>query len=349
VYTLLKSPTYKKLLNETAAHNINWDELAGKCVLVTGATGGIGSFLIDLINHRNLMYSNNINIVAISRDKSRLQERFCNYKNISIIARDITKEVDFNIKCDYIIHAASNTHPIQYASKPIDTITANVHGTHNLLELTARNKNCRIIFLSSVEIYGQNRGDVDKFAEDYCGYIDPNTLRAGYPESKRTGEALCQAYVAEKKVDAVILRLSRVYGPTTAADDSKAISQFIKNAMNCEDIVLKSNGEQLYSYAFIADTAIALLHVMLNGVTGEAYNMSSENSDVTLKELAEKLAKTVGVKIVFNLPKAEESKGYSTATKAVLNTEKLRNIGWKSRYDISSGLELTTKILSECK
>jgi nucleoside-diphosphate-sugar epimerase len=203
------------------------------------------------------------------------------------------------------------------------------------------------VFLSSVEIYGENRGDTEKFSEDYCGYIDPNTLRAGYPESKRTGEALCQAYIAEKGVDAVILRLSRVYGATMSDDDSKAISQFIRNAVNKENIVLKSSGEQLFSYAFIADAATALLHTMLNGETGSAYNVASDRSDITLKDVASTLAKIAGVDVVFDLPNAVEAKGFSKATKACLNTERLKKAGWESRYEMNSGLDLTVKILKE--
>ena len=143
-------------------------------------------------------------------------------------------------KIDYVIHAASNTHPVAYASDPIGTITANVFGTQYLLDY-AKEADCkRFVFLSSVEIYGENRGDTDKFTEDYLGYIDCNTMRAGYPESKRTGEALCQAYRKQMEMDVVIPRLSRVYGPTMLMSDTKALSQFILKSVKQEDIVLKS-------------------------------------------------------------------------------------------------------------
>lgn len=150
--------------------------------------------------------------------------------NLKFIYCDINNSVaDLELPAaDYIIHAASNTHPVAYAGDPVGTIAANVIGTDNLLKWASAVKCKRFVFLSSVEVYGENRGDTDKFAEDYMGYIDCNTLRAGYPESKRTGEALCQAYRKQDGMDIVIPRLSRAYGPTMLASDTKAISQFIK-------------------------------------------------------------------------------------------------------------------------
>lgn len=123
-----------------------------------------------------------------------------------------------------MIHTASNTHPLQYSGDPIGTITSNVIGTKNLLDYAASHQTERFCFLSSVEVYGENRGDADRFDENYLGYIDCNTLRAGYPESKRVGEALCNAYAQAHQIDFVIPRLSRVYGSTMLMADSKAIA-----------------------------------------------------------------------------------------------------------------------------
>lgn len=343
------SSTYSDLLDFAAAQDLEWNALDGKNILIAGAGGGIGSFLIDVLARRNAAHRNRIRIIAAGRNENRLKERFERYRDVSIVTMDIAAEAVPPLRCDYIIHAASNTHPIQYASKPIDTIVANTLGTRNLLELAARHLECRMLFLSSVEIYGENRGDVEAFSEEYCGYIDCNTLRAGYPEGKRAGEALCQAYVAEKNVDAVIARLSRVYGPTMAVDDSKAIAQMIRNAVTREDIVLKSDGAQLYSYAFVADAVSALLCVLLRGETGAAYNAASDDSDVTLRGLAEMLAGLAGVRVVFTRPEANEAKGFSTATKALLDTAKLKKLGWESRHGLSDGLKRTLAIREECR
>ena len=155
-----------------------------------------------------------------------------------------------------------------YASDPVGTVATNIIGTNNLLKFAAETGCERFVFLSSVEIYGENRGDTEYFTEDYLGYIDCNTLRAGYPESKRCGEALCQAYIRKENMDIVIPRLARSYGPTMLRSDTKAISQFIGNGVRKENIVLKSAGTQLYSYTYVSDAVSGVLYCLLRGECG---------------------------------------------------------------------------------
>ena len=214
-----------------------------------------------------------------------------------------------------------------------------------MLETAAGIPGSRFLLLSSVEVYGENRGDVDCFEENYCGYLDCNTLRAGYPEAKRVSEALCQAYIREKGVSAAAIRLPRCYGPTMRMSDTKAIAQFIKKGLAREDIVLKSMGNQLYSYAFAADAVLGLLYVLADGACGEAYNLADSGSDITLKDLANLVADISGRKVVFDLPSETERAGYSTATRAVMCGEKLKALGWRPQYDIRSGIKLTMGML----
>jgi len=336
-------------INQLQNIKIDRERFKNKVFFITGASGLIGTFLVDALMKADI----NVKIYAVGRSEEKARKRFSDYWNsadFSFVKQDVNLPIDADIECDYIIHGASNTHPIAYSSDPIGTINANVVGTRNILEFAAtRSNNPRVMFMSSVEVYGENRGDAEKFDENYCGYIDCNTVRAGYPESKRLGEAMCQAYIKAKNIDIVIPRFSRTYGPTMSDGDSKAIAQFIKKALGKEDIVLKSKGEQLYSYTYVADAAAAVLHILLYGKIGEAYNVSDENSEIMLKDLAKILADIAGTKVVFELPDKVESAGYSTATKAVLDSAKLRQIGWESRYDIKTGLEETVRILEECK
>lgn len=343
-----QSELYESDIRYVSQLKLDWKVLEEKTILVTGATGMIGTFLIDVLMYRNIKYQNKISILALSRNKNKLEQTFKEYKDskyVHLIEQDVTREFSYNKKIDYIIHAASNTHPIEYAKDPIGTITSNVLGTFNLLECAKKHSGCKMILLSSVEIYGENRGDIDKFDESYIGYINCNTLRAGYPESKRLAESMLQAYRTQEKVDSVSIRLCRTYGPTVAKDDSKAISQFIRCAVENHNIVLKSEGNQLYSYVYVADAVSAILYVMLYGKSGEAYNVADEKSDITLKNLAEILAHEAGTNVVFELPEENEKKGYSTATKAVLNAEKVKKLGWCAKYSINDGLVRTVKIL----
>lgn len=201
------------------------------------------------------------------------------------LSHDINQPFDVDLEqVDYILHLASTTHPLDYATIPIETITSNIMGTQHLLDLASHFADCRFMLASTVEVYGENRGDVDYFSEDYCGYIDCNTLRAGYPEAKRASEALCQAYKTQKSVDVVIARLSRIYGSTMLESDSKALAQFIRKAVAREDIVLKSEGTQYFSYSYVCDAVSALLYLFLHGENGKSYNIATDH--VRLKDLA---------------------------------------------------------------
>lgn len=337
-------------LHRTFPH---WDRLEGKTLYLSGGSGMLGSLLTDaaMLRNETLPTDRQCRILASSRNRKTVEARFSRWWDhpaFAFLEQDVTQPLNALPKTpDYWIHAASTTHPVAYATEPVNTILANVLGTQNLLEEAARTPGSRFLLLSSVEIYGENRGDAETFSENYCGYLNCNTLRAGYPEAKRVSEALCQAYIAGKGVDAVIIRLPRCYGPTMRMSDSKAIAQFIKKGVQGEDIVLKSEGNQLYSYAHAFDAVLGILWVLLRGETGQAYNLADARSDIKLKDLAQIAADRAGSQVVFDLPDETERRGYSTASKAVLDGSKLRALGWEASYDINTGIWETIDILRE--
>lgn len=317
--------------------------LQGKSFLITGATGMVGVMLIDA-----LMSLDNVTVYAVGRNKdkakSRLEEYFDN-PQFHFIEHDVCEPYDENLKVDYIIPMASNTHPLAYSKYPVETMLINIKGAEHALNL-AEKYGATVIYTSTIEVYG-NSVNNEPFAEDSNGKLNLSNARSCYTESKRSAEALCQSYIAERGADVKIARLCRIFGPTMLESDSKASSQFIKKAIAGEDIVLKSTGEQYFSYTYVADAVMGLLEVLLHGERGVAYNVGSDKTTVHLKDLAQLCAKYNGKKVVFELPSEVERKGYSGAIYSVLDNSLINGIGFNPLYEMKDAVSRTIKILTE--
>lgn len=317
------------------------DSLKGKSILITGATGLIGVHLIDV-----LMALGGVNVYAVGRDKHRAKERLGEYFDnpyFHFIEQDVCMPFNEDLSVDYIIPGASNTHPLAYSQFPIETIQINVKGAENALDLAAKSK-AIVLYPSSVEIYGNAFGQ-DIFTEDYTGKLNLSTSRSCYTESKRLAEAMCQSYTAEKGVNVKIVRLSRIFGPTMLPSDSKASSQFIRNAINNQDIILKSKGDQYFSYTYVSDAVAAMLYVLIHGKSGAAYNISNDKCNVHLKDFARICAEYNGKDVVFDLPSETEQKGFSIASQAILDNTKLKSLGFNPNYGIKDAIFRTIEIL----
>ena len=344
----IKHEIYAADVASIANENLPWEKLAGKNLLLTGATGLIGTLLIDVLMKKNRDENLNVKIFAAGRNEKVANERFSDYfgdKNFSFVKLDVNEPIKDDFKVDFIIHAASNSQNKLFASDPVNTIMANILGSYNLLEFGVKSKVARFVFVSSGDSYGKPLNEDDVFDENYCGYINCNTLRAGYPEAKRAGEALCQAYISKYNLDVVIARPCRIYGPTMRLDDSKAMSEFIMNGVRGEDIILKSQGLPRFSYCYGADCVSGIFYCLLKGQCGEAYNVSDSSEILSLREIAEYVSSLAGKKVVFELPDEMQARGFLKVLKVVLSNDKLRGLGWTPKDDTRSGVKKTVEIL----
>ena len=322
------------------------EQLKGKSFLITGATGLIGVCMIDALMRYNSQGAD-IQIYAVGRSWDKAKSRLGEYEkdeHFHFIEQDVRQPLPEDIQVNVIIPLASNTHPLAYSQYPIETIEINVKGAEHALN-KALECGATVLYPSSVEIYGNAHGE-DVFTEDYTGKLNLENARACYPESKRLSEALCLSYMAERGVDVKIARLSRVFGPTMLMSDTKASSQFIQKALAGEDIILKSKGEQFFSYTYVADVVGAMLYILIHGESGKTYNLSNKACDVRLKDFAGACALWAGKNVVFDLPSETERKGYSIAMQAILDNTRLLSVGYFPLYSFKNAIHRTLNILA---
>jgi len=346
----LNSMTYVEDIDLVMRASINWNTLENSTILVTGAIGLIGSFLVDCLIVANRIFNLHTSVYAMSRSSQRLKERFSyvydSNQYLKVIPADVCSFPDFETDFDYVIHAASMNHPVAFSKYPVDTMKTNIIGTINLLDYSISHSCKRFMYVSSSEVYGINDSSLIKpLIEDYSGHLDLTNARSAYPESKRAGEVLCTAYLKQHSLNTVSVRPWYIYGATMIDESSKADAQFLRKAYAKEDIILKSEGSKIRSYCYVADCVQALLCILTNGENG-AYNIAGKDT-ATIKEFAEQCAETAGVSIIYEKPDITEELGYSLAPNGVCSAERAERVGYKPRVSLREGIKRSLAIMNE--
>lgn len=318
--------------------------LREKKVFITGAGGMICSAVVEILQYLNFKYDYNTEIFLGGRREEKIKKRFEGFK-YKFVSFDAVKDSELDFKVDYIIHGASNSDPVSFAEQPVEITLSNIVGTNSLLKQAVA-QNARLLYISSSEVYGSKEKN-EPFNETDYGFTDILNPRNCYPCAKRAAENLCISYAEEYNADIVIVRPGHIYGSTITDRDSRATAQFTRNALNGENIVMKSAGRQIRSYCYTLDCASAILTVLLNGKGSNAYNISNKHSVASIRDIAEKFAAAGNVRVVFEDPSDAEKKGYGLMENSSLNSEKLESLNWKAVFDLDSGVKRTIEILRQ--
>ena len=336
--------TYRDDILKVASLPLPWAKLSGANILITGATGLIGSCLVEvLMSHESRDYE----VYAAGRNEERARALFANFVDapeFHFVKHEVLQPLLSDVPFHYIVHAASNASPNFFAVHPVEVMKSNLQGLCNLMDYGLEHDMSRFLYVSTGEVYGE--GDGREFTEDYSGYVNTMSPRSCYPSSKRAAETLCASYASEYDVDVVVARLSHVYGPRFTESDNRVYAQFIRNVLRGEDIVMKSTGEQFRSWCYVVDAVSGLLHVLLYGLPGQAYNVADASSNISIRSLAEMIACIAGRKVLIDVPSDVERKGYNVVTKSIFSTSKLEQLGWRVEGAMEEKMRAT---ISECK
>ena len=333
-------------LKTIIAEDLSWEKLKNKTVMITGASGMVGSYmlyvLLMLIDEKHY----GIKVDAVMRNVNKLPEEVRNREDVNVVVADVTKDIPDVGDIDYIIHAASPASPLIMQNQPVETIAANTIGTFKTLEL-AKEKNAEgYLFISSREIYGQPDEGQEFFYENTYGFVDQLNPRSCYSEGKKAAETMCVCFHEEYGLNTKIARLAHTYGPGMSIYDGRVQADFLKNVYHNEDIVLKSEGTAVRTYTYIADAIAGMYRILLDS-EDIVYNIGNEAGKVSIRDLAEILVSIYperGLKLVFDIPEGG-TKGTAPYTLGILSSEKLRKLGWNPKYSVKDGFKRTLEYL----
>jgi nucleoside-diphosphate-sugar epimerase len=311
------------------------EQLKDKTFLITGATGLIGSVMVKCLLELNRQMRLGIKVIAVVRNLDKAMMVYADeYSQIDFLQLELSEITQERIGriVNYIVHLASPTASKYFVEHPVETLRTSIDGTTAILEYAKAAQVDSVVFASSLEVYGTNE-DGRLIDESFQGYVNPLDVRSSYNMGKRAAECLCHSYANEYQLPVKIARLTQTTGAGIAKDDNRIIAQFARLTAEGKDIILHTTGEAARPYCYTTDAVSALLYILLKGKNGEAYNVANEDTYISARDMAEYLKKNFNPNIDIRV-ELNDNMGYAPATKLQLSSNKLKELGWKPRYQL---------------
>jgi len=329
--------------------------LEGKRVLITGGGGFLGYYLVQSLLHWNAAAepAKPIQLTVwenFARGVPPWLEALAGTPELRVREHDVVAPPPADEPPHhYVIHAAGIASPTYYRRHPIETMDANVVGLRNLLDRCVSDAGALegFLFFSSSEIYGDPAPDAIPTPETYRGNVSCTGPRACYDESKRYGETLCVNFARQHGLPITIARPFNNYGPGLKLTDRRVIPDFARDVLAGRDIVMLSDGAATRTFCYVADAVVGYYRVLLRGRPGEAYNVGVEAPEISMLDLAHRIAERAAA--LFAYPGRVVHRRSTDGDYLVDNPsrrcpviEKARTeLGYEPRVELDDGLERT--------